>query len=136
MDAPHRLTGPEADRKLRDLFAQAGPLHAPDDLEDRVLRQLAARPIVRTVEDKPLIATWIWIVLGALLSVLFLYSLMVPFAAEPTGSSYQRYLPDLTLPDLGSVLRSPWTLLALACAAAFVSLEAFLFRPQAVRSGR
>jgi len=136
MDAPRRLTDTEADRKLRDLFAQAGPLHAPDDIEARVLRQLAAQPAARVIEDKPLIASWIWIAIGTFLLGLIVYSLLAPLSVDPAGSTYQRYLHDLTLPHLGNVLRSPWTIMGLACAAAFLSLEAYLFRPQAVRSGR
>jgi hypothetical protein len=136
MDAPSRLTDLEADRKLRDLFAQAGPLLAPDDLEARVLHRLAAAPVSRLADDRPLIAGWIWTSLGLLLMVLVLFSLLSPDAARETGSEYQRYLPELAIPDLGRLVRSPWTLMALACAAAFLCLEAILFRPQAVRSER
>jgi len=83
-----------------------------------------------------LIAGRVWTVLGALFIALFLYSLLTPATVGSTGSLYQRYLPDFTLPDLSSVLRSTWTLMGLACAATFLGLEAFLFRPQAVRSDR
>lgn len=136
MDAPRRLTDSEADRKLRDLFAQAGSLHAPDDLELRVLFHLKAEAAALSTEERPLIANWVWLTLGSLLMVLMLFSLWTPVSAGTSESLFQRYLPERTIPDLSMVLRSTWTLMALICAAAFLSLEAFLFRPQAVRSGR
>ena len=136
MDAPRRLTDSEADRKLRDLFAQAGPLYAPDDLEIRVLRHLEAEPAALSTAERPLIANWVWLAIGSLLMVLMLFSLWLPVSAGTSESLFERYLPERTIPDLSMVLGSPWTLMALICAAAFLGLEAFLFRPQAVRSGR
>lgn len=126
-----RLTG-----QLRYLFVQAGPLQVPDDLEARVPRQLGAQPAARVVEDKPLMATCIWMVMGAFLLGLILYSLLTPVAVYIKGSAYQRSLPSFALPRPGNVLRSPRTLMGEACAAAFLSLEAYLFLPSAVRSGR
>jgi hypothetical protein len=136
MDAPRRLTDPEADRKLRDLFAQAGPLQAPEDMEARVLRQLAAQPVSRIVEDAPLIGRNAWLTVGALFVGLLISTFLAP-AARSTGSDMvQRYLQNLRLPDPGALLTSPWALMALACAAIFLGMEAFLFRPQAVRTRR
>ena len=126
-----RLTG-----QLRYLFVQAGPLQVPDDLEARVPRQLGAQPAARVVEDKPLMATCIWMVMGALLLGLILYSLLTPVAVDIKGSAYQRSLPSFALPRPGNVLRSPRTLMGKACTAAFPSLEAYLLLPSAVRSGR
>ncbi|MCC7502377.1 MAG: hypothetical protein IT229_07590 [Flavobacteriales bacterium] len=135
MDAPRRLTDGEADHKLRDLFAQVGALQAPEDLESRVLRRVA-QTTAPYAADEPLISNEAWFTLGALLLGLILYGLLTPFAEGPSGSTYQQLLPDLTLPDLGKLLRSPWMLMGLACTAAFLSLEAYLFRPKAMRVAR
>lgn len=136
MDAPRRLNAPEADRALRELFLKAGPLRAPDGLEDRVLARLAADRAAPLVVDRPLIGKGVWVALGALFLVALVTSALAPAAIAVGEGSSLRHLPDLSLPQLSALLTSPWTLMLVVCGGALFALEAYLSRMTPGRSGR
>ncbi len=73
MDAHPGMTDQEADRRLRGLFQQAGPLEAPDALEQRIMGALAEEPRPM-VTEAPLLPRWVWPLLGAFFLALMVLS--------------------------------------------------------------
>ncbi len=130
MDAPAKLNDQEADRALRELFRQSGTLHAPDDLDARIMSRIAVTHVVNPATQGPLITTRGWIaacVLGALVFALALSS---------DGTMTDHRVADLfaRLPrfDIAPLLASPWFFGSVLSAALLVVLNSWLAQRRAV----
>lgn len=125
MDTDQRLSGQEADERLRKLFQAAGPLTAADDLEARVLSRLNEAPAAAPVVVRPLVGRWGWVAVAAVLALL-IWSVSSG-SPSPAGPS----LPEIRLPDMDAVLRvatSRWTLMGALCGALLLLLDTLLRR--------
>lgn len=128
MDADQRLTDDAVDERLRALFHAAGPMAAPDDLEDRVLLRLKAGATGTAVMDKPLLSRTAWVGAAVVLLVLWGWTSMISAPEMPSTTT-----PTLPMPAWDTVLSAftaPWTLMALACGALLVLLDTILSRPR------
>ncbi|MBK6627769.1 MAG: hypothetical protein IPJ87_09700 [Flavobacteriales bacterium] len=128
MDADQRLTDDAVDGRLRALFHTAGPMAAPDDLEDRVLMRLKASASGTAVMDKPLLSRTAWVSAAVMLLVLWGWTSMI--SAPDMPSTTVPILPMLGWDTVLSALTAPWTLMALTCGALLVLLDAILSRPR------
>ena len=128
MDADQRLTDDALDGRLRALFQAAGPLHAADDLEARVLARLSAAPVRTSVVAQPLMSRNAWV--GAVIALLALWSLSTVTSSPDMASTVLPELPALRWDPLLPVLTTPWTLMALSTGALLLLLDAVLSRPR------
>lgn len=114
----------DADKLLRGLFQQAGPLQAPEGLDARILQRLAVTPKAAPVPDKPLLPTWTWIGGGLVLAGL---------AFLPGGNASTTWMDRLPSFDLDKILTSPWLMMGSATCAALLGLDAWLNRRRSVQ---
>lgn len=128
MDADHRLKDDAQDARLRALFHAAGPLPAPEDLEQRVLARLSAAPVRVPVDSRPLLSWKAWV--GALLALLGLW---LWTALPSTTMMPSAVLPEFALPKVDALLAllsTPWTWMAIATGALLLLLDTVLMRPR------
>ena len=119
MDATRGLNEQDADKALRDLFHQAGPLSAPDGLEARVLQRIAVTARPALAPEKPLLPKWAWYAGGlGLLAVAFL-----PGNGTSSPSPWVEKIPDFSLEN---AISSPWLMMALATGALLIGLDTWL----------
>lgn len=128
MDADHRLKDDAQDARLRALFHAAGPLSAPEDLEQRVLARLSAAPVRVPVDSRPLLSWKAW--MGALLALLGLW---LWTALPSTTMMPSKALPEFALPKVDALLAllsTPWTWMTIATGALLLLLDTVLIRPR------
>lgn len=114
----------DADKLLRELFQQAGPLQAPEGLDARILQRLAVTPKTAPIPEKPLLPAWAWAAGGLLLAGLVFV---------PGGSAFTGWMDRLPSFDLDKVLASPWLMMGSVTCAALLGLDAWLNRRRSVQ---
>jgi hypothetical protein len=119
MDAPRGLTGPDADKALRDLFRELGPIAAPDELDARILQRIAVTPHVAAIPEKPLLPRWVW----GVAAVAALAAMFIPTRGATGSSDWTNWLPTVSL---ASALNSPWLLMTLGVGVILFGLDTWL----------
>ncbi len=109
----------DADKLLRDLFQQSGPIKAPEGLDARILQRIAVTPRTALIPDKPLLPKWTWLVAAPF---------VLGIGLIPSGNSSTSLLDRIPSFDWGVVLASPWLIMGLAAFAALLGLDAWLNR--------
>jgi hypothetical protein len=133
MDPDNRLSEAEADRRLRALFQQVGALHAPADLEERVLRALGPAPATARVDIAPLLPRWCWPAMGVLFTVLCLATLLgAPGIAEATGTLAAWSL-DVDMTSLRRMFAHTSMQMGVLAMLCFAALELYLGQRRGVR---
>lgn len=123
----------EADRRLRALFHQAGPLQAPEGLEERVLRALGPAPMPAPMSIEPLLPRWTWPSIGLLLAALGLAAMVGgPVEVEAMGA-LPKWLPDMELPSLHLMLTHTALRMGMLAMLCFAALELYLSRRRGVK---
>lgn len=116
MDAP--LNPMPDDRRLAALFQEAGPVNAPNGIEERVMQRIAVLPRPSSVTVKPLLPHWMLFLAGALTVGLMLASIR-------TGSGMATGQPDS---GVVRALSSEWVLAAALCLACLAALDRLFVR--------
>ena len=128
MNLPGRQAGErDADKLLRDLFKQSGPIMAPEGFDARILQRIAVTPRTSLVPDKPLLPKWAWAGAGALL---------IGLAFLPGGSSSPQWTSHLPSFDWNKVLSSPWLMMGLATCVALLGLDTWLTKQRLAHQSR
>ena len=117
----------DADKLLRDLFQQSGPIKAPEGLEARILQRLAVMPKTALAPEKPLLPTWTWAAGGVLLTGL---------AFLPAGSGSTQWTAHIPSFDWGTALSSPWLMMGLATCTGLLALDIWLNKRRLVHQPR
>lgn len=117
----------DADKLLRDLFHQSGPIKAPEGFDARIMQRLAVTPKTSLVPEKPLLPSWAWAAGGLLLTGI---------ALLPRGNSSARWMAHVPSFDWEKALSSPWLILGLVTCTALLGLDAWLDRRQLARQLR
>lgn len=127
MDARRGLTGPEADKLLRDLFLEAGAEQAPADLEERVLHQLGRASRSVTVREKPIIprAVWFLMAIGVVALTAYLWRADATAPGTHWVDQLMTRVPEF---PLTGVFMSPWVLATCAGAVFLFALDTLLTR--------
>ncbi len=111
----------DADKLLRDLFQQSGPIQAPEGLDARILQRIAVTSRIAPTPDKPLLPKWAWVAGGALLTGL---------AVLPGGGASPGWTAHVPTFDWQRVLSSPWLMMGSVACAALLGLDTWLNRPR------
>ena len=119
MDAPLDPEQARADERLRELFHEVGPMHAPVGMDARIMQRIAVAPAPAIVVAAPLLPKWSWL-LGAALLGAVLYG---AFNSTGSASTWAQRMPSF---DLVALLMSKWVLTGLVVAGALLALEAWL----------
>ena len=107
----------DADKLLRDLFRQSGPIQAPEGLDARILQRIAVLPHPALVPDKALLPKWTWAV-GAALAIG-----LVLFPGISTPTSWPGHIPTI---NWDKVLGSPWLMMGVGACVALLGLDTWL----------
>lgn len=119
MDAPGRLNDDAADKALRDLFLETGPLQASNELDARILEAIRPSVLQAPVQERSLVPRWLLITGAVALLVLVL---LLP--AGPDGASrWSEWIPSFSF---SGVLGSRWMVMALITGAVLFALETWL----------
>lgn len=102
---------------LKDLFQDVGAAHAPDDLENAVLKRLARTRPTAARPERPLIPKWAWAALAAGCAALF---------AVPQPAAYRWEMP--TMPSLSMSPTMGWILATMACGVILFALDPLISR--------
>ncbi len=117
----------DADKLLRDLFQQSGPIQAPEGLDARILQRIAVSARTTSVREEPLLPNWTWAVGGVLLAGI---------AFMPGGTSASRWTEHVPSFDLSTALSSPWLIMGLATCTALLGLDTWLNKRRLVHQPR
>ena len=126
MDAPRGLNEHDADKALRDLFRDAGPLVAPEGLDARIMQRIALPTKPALAPEKSLVPRWAWI---AAIALLALFALITGSDGGTSPTWATRWMPHL---QLDAVLGSPWLIMGLAGATALLALDTWLSKQRLV----
>lgn len=116
MDAPLNPLPDES--RLAALFQEAGPLTAPDGMEERLLQRIAVLPRPSSISVQHLLPPWMLYLAGALTVGLMLASIN-------TGGGMATSQPAS---GVVRALSSEWVLAAALCVACLAALDRLLVR--------
>ncbi len=117
----------DADKLLRELFQQSGPLKAPEGLDARILQRIAVMPGAALVPDKALLPKWTWLVAALI---------VLGIGLVPGSDASTSWLDRIPSYDLGAILSSQWLIMALGALAALLGLDAWLNREPKAEEAR